>query len=163
MSADPATVDDRPLTVFPYPYSDRIHNAATFSSPVSRFIIQMLTAEAVRTMIPMITARAGRNYQPSADFASERLIARMCFIVSFLKCLFLVLPVHGELSSSKVYFLPFWEACRICVKPPGYATISIDLLLFLKKQFSSLKFRVLLFLSYIVSKISSEEPSSRPL
>ena len=82
------------------PDSHRFHNTAAGGRPVSRLLIYMKTAQAVRAVIAVAASCSCRNYRPPAVFAGKAVMAGMGFVVSFFIFLSLVFTVHFFLSPS---------------------------------------------------------------
>ena len=110
-SAHPATVNDRPLSVFPHPDCHRIHITAAVGLPVSRLHIHMQAGQAVRTVIPVPASGTLRHYQPTAYLTGKCFITCVVFVVSFFKGSSLIFSVQS-------FFLLFQY--RLCTTAPRY-------------------------------------------
>src|SRR5699024_1793910 len=75
-------------------YSNRIHNPSAICFSIPRLIVQMLTAQAVRAMVPVSGSRAFRNDQPPAHLTGERIGTGVIFIIMFLVFFPFILTVH---------------------------------------------------------------------
>ena len=91
-------MDDRPLSVFPDPDPDGVHHATTLGGPVPRLLIHMQAGQAVRTVIPVVAARAYRYDRMAAHPAGEAGVTGMRFVLTLLILLAFILPIHGNSS-----------------------------------------------------------------
>lgn len=76
-------MDDRPLTAFAHPDSDRFHYAAAVCFAVAWFDVQMNAVQAVRAMVSMLGAAIGANDEYAAAAAYEMTLMMLrCFAVA---------------------------------------------------------------------------------
>ena len=73
-TAAPAAMNHCPLTVFADPDTDGVHNAAAVGGTVARLIVHMQAGQAVRTVIPVVAARACRYDRTAAHPAGEAVV-----------------------------------------------------------------------------------------
>ena len=65
---------------------------------VARLIVHMQAGQAVRTVIPVVAARACRYDRTAAHPAGEAVVTGMRFVITFLILLAFILPIHGNSS-----------------------------------------------------------------
>ena len=97
-TAAPAAMNHCPLTVFADPDTDGVHNAAAVGGTVARLIVHMQAGQAVRTVIPVVAARACRYDRTAAHPAGEAVVTGMRFVITLLILLAFILPIHGNSS-----------------------------------------------------------------
>lgn len=97
-AAASAAMNHCPLTVFADPDTDGVHDAAAVGGTVARLIVYMQAGQAVRTVIPVVAARACRYDQTAAHPAGEAVVAGMRFVITLLLLLAFILPIHGNSS-----------------------------------------------------------------
>lgn len=71
---------------------------ATVGSTVARLIVHMQARQAVRTVIPVVAARACRYDRTAAHPAGEAVVTGMRFVITLLILLAFILPIHGNSS-----------------------------------------------------------------
>lgn len=76
-------MDDRPLSAFAHPDSNRLHDASTVCFAVAWFNVQMNAMQAVRAMVAMLGAAIGAydEYAAAAAYEMTLLVLR-CFAVA---------------------------------------------------------------------------------
>ena len=81
--ADAAAVDYRPFAALSHPHRDRLHCPAAVCRTVARLDVEVLRAEAVRTVVAVTRPGAVRQDSPAAELALERLVRRPVTALSF--------------------------------------------------------------------------------
>lgn len=93
-TASAATVDYRPLAVFPHPDRYGVHDSPAVRSSVSGLDINMQARKAVRAMVSVVAARSLRHYSASAHFADKSLVAGVSLIITFFVLFAFVFAIH---------------------------------------------------------------------
>ena len=94
-----ATVNNRPFTIFAYPYCYRLHKTTTIRFTVTGFNVHMKAVQTVRTMISVIAPSTCRHYKPTAYLAGKTVVTCVGFVISFFVLFPFVFSVHEILSS----------------------------------------------------------------